>query len=66
MKIQDTHMSRFKRLKSSSRPSIKIMSTNADQLTFEKKDELIKLIETEKPMIIAVCEVKLKISTERS
>ena len=47
-------------------PSIKIMYTNADQLTPSKKTELIKKIETQKPMLIAICEVKPKNSKERS
>ena len=46
------------RLRPTNIPSIKIMYTNADQMT--KNIELIKRIEKEKPLIVAVCEVKLK------
>ena len=48
------------RLSSMKTPAIKIMYTNADQLTTSKKTELIKKIELHKPMIIAICEVKTK------
>lgn len=41
-------------------PTMKIMYTNADQLTSSKKTELIKKIELQKPMVVAVCEVKTK------
>ena len=45
--------------------SIKVMYTNADQLTPSKKTELIKKIENQKPIIIAICEVKTKNSKDR-
>ena len=54
------------RLKASPIPSIKVMYTNADQLTSGKKIELIKNIDREKPLIVAVCEVKPKNSMDRS
>ena len=54
------------RLSSIKAPSIKVMYTNADQMTTLKKSELIKKIELHKPMIIAVCEVKTKNSKECS
>ena len=51
---------RRKKLKMMKTPSVKIMFTNADQLTHAKKDELQQRIVTEKPMLIAVSEVKPK------
>jgi exonuclease III len=36
------------------------MFTNADQLTSDKKAELTTIIDREKPMVVAVCEVKPK------
>ena len=53
-------------LKASHVPSMKVMYTNADQLTSSKKTELLKNIEREKPLIVAVCEVKPKMSKDRS
>ena len=41
------------------------MFTNADQLTSGKKAELIQHIEKEKPLLLAVCEMKPKITKER-
>ena len=41
------------------------MFTNADQLTSSKMIELKKIIEKEKPLIVAVSEVKPKIYKER-
>ena len=52
------------RLKQTNLPTIKIMFTNIDQMTSSKKNELMKRIEHEKPMIIAVSEVKLKMSKD--
>ena len=54
------------RLSSLKTPSIRIMYTNADQLTTSKKPELIKKIETHKPMIVAICEIKPKNSKDYS
>ena len=54
------------RLSSLKAPSVKIMYTNADQITPSKKAELIKKIELHKPIIVAVCEVKTKNSKECS
>ena len=52
-------------LKPSAIPSINVMYTNADQLTHSKKDELITKIEQQKPLVIAICEVKPKNSSDR-
>ena len=49
---------RRSQLKSSSLPAINVMYTNADQLTLLKMTELKKLIQREKPLIIAVCKLK--------
>ena len=51
---------RRRKLKVLNSPSIKIMFTNADQFIHSKKNELQNRIITEKPMIIAVSEVKPK------
>ena len=45
--------------------TMKIMYTNADQLTPSKKMELIKRIELHKPLIVAVCEAKPKYSFKK-
>ena len=58
--------SRVARLKSTHLPSLDVLYTNADQLTTSKMTELKKLVERKKPMIIAVCEVKPKNSSQRS
>lgn len=52
--------SRISSLKASGLPSLKVMYTNADQLTSEKMTELKKHIESAKPHIVAICEVKRK------
>ena len=57
---QVTATARRKKLVTRTEPAIKIMYTNADQLTTGKKDELIARIEKEKPMIVAVTEAKPK------
>ena len=41
------------------------MFTNADQLTSDKKAELMTIIDREQPMVVAVCEVKPKNSGDR-
>ena len=41
------------------------MFANADQLTSSKKVELMKRIEKEKPLVIAICEIKPKNTKER-
>ena len=64
MIIRTSTKARIKTMKSSNIPSLKIMFTNADQLTTSKMTELKKKIESEKPLIIAVCEVKPKVSKE--
>ncbi len=60
----DTRKKTKKGLRMLNTPSIKILFTNADQLTPSKKSELEQRIVTEKPMIIAVSEVKPKNSSE--
>ena len=55
-----TAAARRKKLVTRTEPAIKIVYANADQLTTGKKDELIAQIEKEKPMIVAVTEVKPK------
>ena len=57
---------RRKKLKMMKVPSIKVLFTNADQFTHAKKDELQQRITTEKPMLIAVSEVKRKNGREMS
>ena len=57
---QATAKSRVTSLKTSGLPTLKILFTNADQLTASKMVELLKRIESEKPHIVAVCEVKRK------
>ena len=44
---------------------MKILFTNADQLTGSKMCELITKINQDKPMIVAVSEVKMKHSTKK-
>ena len=39
---------------------LKMLYTNADQLTAEKKEELLEKISNEKPHVVAICEMKLK------
>ena len=56
---------RKSKLKSSSTESLNVLFTNADQLTTSKMTELRLRIQQEKPMIVAVCEVKPKNSRER-
>ena len=55
-----TAAARRKKVVTRTEPAIKIVYANADQLTTGKKDELIARIEKEKPMIVAVTEVKPK------
>ena len=50
--------------KNSNIPSMKIMFTNADQLTGTKMSELMAKIIQEKPIIVAISEAKLKNSTK--
>ena len=57
---QVTAAARRKKLVTRTEPAIKIVYANADQLTTGKKDELIARIEKEKPMIVAMTEVKPK------
>ena len=42
-----------------------VMFTNADQFTSGKKFELMKYIETEKPLIVAISEMKPKNTDDR-
>ena len=53
------------KLKPSSADYLKVLYTNADQLTTTKMTELRLRIQQEKPMIIAVCEVKPKNTLRR-
>ena len=55
---------RRKKLKMMKTPSIKVLFTNADQFTHSKKNELQERIITDKPIIIAVSEVKPKNSKD--
>ena len=64
--MMNTPQCRLNKLKCTNLPSMKVMFTNADQLTTSKMTELRKKIEREKPVIIAVCEVKPKNSKERT
>jgi hypothetical protein len=64
--LQESSKSRKNPLKSLNLPSIKVMFTNADQLTSSKMIELRKNIEEEKPLIVAVCEVKPKNAKEHT
>ena len=57
--LEDTTIKRHK-LKSTTSPSIKIMYTNTDQMTTTKKMELQKRIENEKPLVVAITEIKPK------
>ena len=52
-------------LKPSAIPSINVMFSNTDQLTPSKKDELLAKIEQQKPLVIAICEVKPKNLSDR-
>lgn len=63
--MQEISKARINRLKSSTLQTIKVMFTNADQLNSSKMTELKKLIERNKPLIVAVCEVKPKNARER-
>ena len=63
--VQAPSKTRTTRLKPSTLPNLPVMFTNADQLTPGKKVELMKLIETEKPLIVAISEVKPKNSDDR-
>ena len=47
-------------LKSYTSPHISVMFTNADQLTADKISELKSRIQREKPLLIAICEIKAK------
>ena len=53
------------RLKSTNSETLTVLFTNADQLTTTKMTELRLRIQQEKPLIVAVCEVKPKNSQER-
>ena len=47
-------------LESCTSPHISVMFTNADQLTTDKISELKSRIQREKPLLIAICEIKAK------
>ena len=63
--MHGTSKSRKSRLKQYNIPSIKITLTNSDQLTPSKIDELKTTINQEKPLIIAVSEIKLKNASKK-
>ena len=56
---------RTSRLIPSSQPTMKVMFTNADQLSPDKQVELVHYIKNEKPLLIAVTEIKPKHAKER-
>ena len=64
--VQETSKSRKTKLKSLGLPTLKVMFMNADQMTPSKMVELKKQIEMEKPLIVAVYEVKQKNPAESS
>lgn len=53
-------MQKGPRLKQSQIEGMKVIFTNADQMTPSKKSELLKYVEKIKPLVIAVCEMKPK------
>ena len=55
---------RKSRLKGSAIPSMKVLFTNADQLTESKMSELVTKVNHEKPLIVAISEVKMKNSSK--
>ena len=59
-KFQKVTIARKATLKSHNEPSIKVMFSNADQLTSPKMCALQTKIQQEHPMIAAICEVKPK------
>ena len=66
LRPQAAAKSRISKLKTSNSPVLNIMYTNADQLTTSKMTELRNRIEKNKPMIVAICEIKPKNSSDRS
>ena len=66
IEMQEAPNVRLSRLKSANLPSLKVLYTNADQMTTTKKSELVNLIEREQPLIVAVCEAKPKNAKERT
>ena len=64
--LQETLRTRISRLKSLTLPTMRVMFTNADQLTSSKLTELKNMLERKKPLIIAICEVKPKNASERT
>ena len=54
------YISPIKKLKAHRGAKLKILFTNADQLTPTKMSELKSMIEHEQPLIVAICEVKPK------
>ena len=63
---QEAAKSRLMKLKTSNLPAMNIMYTNADQLTTSKMTELRNRIEKRKPLVVAICEIKPKNSSDRS
>ena len=60
-KEKQNHKNKIKNIK-----KIKILYTNADQLTQHKKLQLIEMIMQHKPLLVAVCEMKPKHGSERT
>ena len=63
---QESAKRKLSKLKPSNFPTLKVLYTNADQLSTGKMIELRKRIEKEKPMIVAICEVKPKNASDRN
>ena len=59
--MMNTPQCRLNKLKCTNLPSMKVMFTNADQLTTSKMTELRKKIEREKPGIIAYVRLSQRI-----
>ena len=51
---------RYKTIQSFGESSIKVLYSNADQLTVEKLNELLCKVKLHKPHLVAICEVKSK------
>ena len=64
--MENTSANHREKLQVLKTPAIKVMFTNADQLNHSKKHELENRIVSEKPMIIAVSEIKPKNGGELS
>ena len=60
LKNQPNAPKRYKTIQSFGESSIKVLYSNADQLTVEKLNELLCKVKIHKPHLIAICEVKSK------